>query len=153
MDDFMTKMSQIEWTYGDKDRAALAILEKRITDAGRNGNPIIYSDLVQGVLFHLPNVNKNQPYEIKTFNWTGLDRKIMGDFLGYASYCSYRKHGFMVSALVVNRNEFQPSWHFFSWMKDLDVLADLEEDTVLRFWIEEVNKALAWFKANPRKRL
>ena len=151
MDAIETQMSQIQWSYGDKDPAALAVLQKRISDVGRSLSLITYTDLVKGVEFHLPNINKGAAYSITTYDWTGLDRRIIGDFLGYASYQSYSKHGFMTSALVVNRDEFRPSWHFFQWMQDLNVLPNLEEDTVNAFWIDQINKAHNWFRANRRR--
>lgn len=150
MDAIETQMSQMQWSYGDKDPVALAILEKRISEAGRSLSLITYTDLVKGVEFHLPNINSGSSYSITTFDWTGLDRRIIGDFLGYASYRSYSKHHFMTSALVVNRDEFRPSWHFFQWMRHLNVLPDLEEDTVNVFWVDQINKAHNWFKANRR---
>jgi hypothetical protein len=150
MDDFANKMATVSWSFGDKDSNALAILEKRIADTGRDLKLVTYTDLVKGVDFRLPNINNRNPYQINTYDWSGLDRKIIGDFLGYASYRSYVKHGFMASALVVNRDEYRPSWHFFSWMKDLNVLPDLEESTVLAFWIDQVNKAHNWYKSNRR---
>ncbi len=106
-------MSQTQWSYGDKDPVALAILEKRISEAGRSLSLITYTDLVKGVEFHLPNINSGSSYSITTFDWTGLDRRIIGDFLGYASYRSYSKHHFMTSALVVNRDEFRPRLALF----------------------------------------
>jgi hypothetical protein len=53
----------------------------------------------------------------------------------------------MASALVVNRDEFKPSHYFFDWMVKLKVLPDNSDDTVMKFWIEEVNKAHNWYKA------
>ena len=105
MDAIETQMFQIQWSYGDKDPAALAVLQKRISEVGRSLGLITYTDLVKGVEFHLPNINNGAAYSITTYNWTGLDRRIIGDFLGYASYQSYSNHGFMASALVVNRDE------------------------------------------------
>ncbi len=150
MDAIEAKMSEVDWSYGNKDMNALAILEKRIAETGRSLGLITYTDLVKGVEFHLPNINSGNAYSIKTYDWTGLDRRIIGDFLGYASYRSYKKHGFMISALVVNRDEFRPSWHFFDWMKYLGVLPDLEEDTVMQFWITQINLAHNRLKANRR---
>ena len=151
MDSVEQKMAQVQWSYGDKDPAALSILENRIAKAGRDLGMITYTDLVRGVEFHLPNIKNGSAYSIMTFDWTGLDRRIIGDFLGYASYRSYSKHGFMASALVVNRDEFRPSWHFFQWMEALNVLSDLEEDTVNAFWIDQINKAHNWYKAHRRR--
>ena len=86
--------------------------------------------------------------EIRAWDWSGLDRGIVGDFLGYISMRSYIDARFMASALVVGKDTSKPSWHFFDWMKKLDVLTDLSEDSVCRFWADEVSKAHEWFKAH-----
>ena len=150
-DEIAEKMSSIQWSYGDKDNAALAVLEGRIADSGRRLALITYTDLVKGVEFHLPNIRNGSSYEIMTHDWSGLDRRIAGDFLGYSSYRSYSKHGFMASALVVSKAEYRPSDIFFNWMKSLDILPDTEEDTVLAFWMDQVNKAHNWYKSNRRR--
>jgi hypothetical protein len=151
MDNLVKKMKTFSWAYADKDLASLEIVEKRIHESGKDLKLITYSDLVKGIEFHIPNINNGSAYQIKTYDWSGLDRRIIGDFLGYASFRSYEKYGFMASALVVNRDEYRPSWHFFLWMKELEVLPDLEEPTVLAFWIDHVNKAHNWYKSNRRR--
>ena len=59
---------------------------------------------------------------------------------------SYLTAGFMASALVIARLESKPSDIFFEWMKDLGVLPDLKEDTVLAFWSNQVKKSHHWYK-------
>jgi hypothetical protein len=44
---------------------------------------------------------------------------------------SYRKAKFMASALAINKMEFKPSYHFFTWMKELGVLSGRDVDD---FW-------------------
>ncbi len=63
------------------------------------------------------------------------------------SYCA---NGFMASALVVNRLEYKPSDLFFEWMKRIEVLPNTNEGTVMKFWIDQVNKAHNWYKASRR---
>jgi hypothetical protein len=145
MDPIESKMSKIKWSYAESDPDALTALIARIEDAGRCEDLINYSDLVRGVRFHLPNVNKGQLFEIDVHEWRDLDRAILGEFLGYISMLSYRKGKFMASALVINKTEFRPSYHFFNWMKDLEVLSAKDVD---EFWQEEVKKAFEWFKSN-----
>ena len=147
MDAIARKMAAIKWHYPDRDPDALAILEERIAEAGRNLSLITYSDLVKGVVFHLRNINEGNPYQIRIYDWSGLDRALIGEFLGYISMRSYAEAGFMASALVVNREEYRPSEHFFEWMKTLEILPDTHEDTVLAFWADQVNKAHNWFRA------
>lgn len=150
MDTIAETMAAIKWNYGDKDAAATAELLRRIVAVGRNRDLITYSDLVQGITFHLPNVGAGRPFQIDTHNWSPLDRAIVGEFLGYISTQSYRTHGFMASALAVDKMERAPSRHFFKWMQDLGVLADTNEDTALEFRIGQVN--LAHDHYAPRRR-
>jgi hypothetical protein len=117
MDSIARKLTETGWTYGDKDPSALAILEGRVAKAGRRLGLITYSELVKGVTFHLPNVRRGAAYEIQTYDWKGLDRAIVGSFLGHISARSYIRAGFMASALVVNKGEYRPSQHFFDFME------------------------------------
>jgi hypothetical protein len=126
-------MATIEWSFGDKDPKALSILEQRIAETGRELGLLTYSELVRDVVFHLSNVRGGEAYQINTRRWTGLDRAILGDFLGYISTRSYRNAGFMASALVVNSSDYWPSDHFFEFMRRLDVLPDTSDGTISTF--------------------
>ncbi len=151
MDEILRKMRAVNWIYADKDPNALSLLEQRIADTGQRLGLITYSKLVSGITFHLPNIKNGQAYYIRTFDpdgWSGLDREIIGEFLGYISTRSYEQAGFMASALVVNNQEYKPSWHFFEWMETLNVLTDMgDEMEVLSFWAEQVNRAHNWYKS------
>jgi hypothetical protein len=150
-DELCKKMRDVNWIWADKDPNALAIMEERIAETGRNLGMITYSDLVKGIDFHLPNVRNGEAYRIPIHDWSGFDRGLIGEFLGYISMRSYCEHGFMASALVVNRLEYKPSDSFFEWMVRLNVLPDTNEDTVAKFWIDNVNKAHNWYKAGRMK--
>lgn len=127
-------------------------IESRIADAdtGSRLGLITYSDLVRGIRFTVPSLHTGKPFEIHVHDWTDLDRALVGDFLGLVSARSYERAKFMASALVVSKGEYRPSWHFFQWMETLDVLPNLQDDTVLAFWAEEVNKAHRWFMSHPK---
>jgi hypothetical protein len=148
MDDELCKnMKAYDFVWADKDPNALSILEARIAEVGRNLQMITYSDLVKGVDFHLPNVRNGEAYRIPIHDWSGFDRGMLGEFLGFISTRSYCEHGFMASALVVNRLEYKPSEHFFDWMVRLNVLPNSDESTILKFWIEQVNKSHNWYRS------
>lgn len=140
------ELEGIDWQYEPKDPAALNELKGRIADIGERFSLISYSDLVKGVDFSYPNINDGRTYRISVYEWTGLNRRILGDCLGYISMESCKEAGFMASALVIGRNESMPSEIFFNWMKDLGVLPDTRDDTKDRFWIEQVNYAHQWYK-------
>jgi hypothetical protein len=147
VDPIEKRMDETEWEYGDKDLAAIDELSSRIAATGKKFGLISYTDLVSGVAFHYPNINNGQPHFISVFGeWTGLDRRIIGDCLGYVSMRSYKEAKFMASALVIARTESKPSDMFFQWMQTLGVLPKLDEMSVLKFWSEQVAKAHQWYK-------
>ena len=150
MDPIIERLNAIHWDYADQDTIALENLRNRIQETGRQFRLISYSDLVRNVDFQYANINNGQPFQIAAYEWTGLDRHIVGDCLGYLSRESYLEANFMASSLVIARTESKPSDIFFDWMKELGVLPDLNEDTVLRFWTEQVRNAHQWYKYGKR---
>jgi hypothetical protein len=137
----------MNWQY--EDPVARAELTRRIRQTGAKQKLIVYSDLVRGVAFHVPNIKHAATYLIDTSEWEGLDRALLGSFLGQISAESYMQAGFLASALVVNKSGFRPSDQFFEWMEELGVLPNLTEDTVLAFWADQVNKAHNWYSKHP----
>jgi hypothetical protein len=69
MDPIESKLSKLKWSYAEGDPDALATLVARVEDAARREDLINYSNLVRGVWFHLPNVNKGQPFQIDVHDW------------------------------------------------------------------------------------
>ena len=151
-DQILLSLEQVEWAYAPYDQSgALQEIAERIARTGRLGTSLIsYSNLVAGVVFRFSNVNNGEPFTIDTHNWYGLHRRIIGDCLGYLSYVSYRDYGFMASALVVGLVENRPSDIFFEWMNELGAIPDLSEESITEFWVEQVTKAVAWYKRNPQ---
>lgn len=139
-----------EWPYAPNDQSgALQELATRIARTGRLGTSLIsYSNLVAGISFRFSNISNGEPFEIT--DWQGLHRRVVGDCLGYISYISYRDYDFMASALVAGLLENRPSDIFFEWMRSLGAIPNLSEDSINRFWVDQVNKATAWYRANPR---
>jgi hypothetical protein len=152
LDKIAQKLAEWQWNYAPQDPTAYTKLEKRIAETGRKLSLITYSDLVQGIEFHVPSAYGGHGHymNITGNGFTGLDRHILGDFLGQISCNSYCKYGFMANALVVNRAEYRPSSIFFDWMEWLNVLPDKKDDTILKFWTEELNKAHNWYKSQRK---
>ena len=146
LDPIQAKLEAVQWEYADKDLEAVNELTGRIAETGRKFGLISYSDLVKGIEFHFPNIAGGRTYRIDTYDWSGLDRRIIGDCLGYISWRSYTEAQFMASALVIARLESKPSDIFFEWMETLGVLPNTKEDTVLAFWSLQVKKAHHWYK-------
>lgn len=140
------KLNESDWEYAPHDLVALSALRDRIAETGRSFGLISYSDLVKGVDFHYSNIRDGEAYRINIRDWTGLDRRIVGDCLGYLSMESYKEAGLMASALVIARLESKPSENFFDWMEHLEVLTDTKESTVLEFWTQQVRLAHQWYR-------
>lgn len=151
IDSLASALSGLRWKFAEADPHAKAELERRIADTGRRRGLITYSELVRDVTFKLPTVNGGSPFQIDVTDWSDLDRAILGDFLGAISTDSYLKAGFLATAQVVNRQEYRPSDQFFRWMADLGVLPNRKQDTVMRFWIDQVAKAHEWYGANAEQ--
>ena len=81
----LQKLEQVNWEYAPHDHDALVVLRERVAETGKRFGLISYTDLVKGVVFHYPNINSGEGYRIDTYDWSGLDRRIVGDCLGFLS--------------------------------------------------------------------
>jgi hypothetical protein len=104
---------------------------------------ITYSELVRGVTFNLPNVQK--PRTIDVTNWQELDRAVVGDFLGYISMRSYERAHLFSSALVVGKVDGSPGEGFYKLLKELGLIPSARSPKTLDLWAEHVAKAHTWF--------
>lgn len=143
MEPILEKFGHINWRYATGDSKALAELEERIAEAGRKRSLIIYSDLVRGVTFNLPNLRK--PRTIDVTDWQELDRAIVGDFLGYISMRSYERARCFSSALVVSKMDGSPGEGFYNLLKELGLIPNVRSAKALDIWAEHVAKAHTWF--------
>ncbi|HZQ75082.1 MAG TPA: hypothetical protein VFB08_19370 [Burkholderiales bacterium] len=143
MDPIQQRFNEIEWTYATGDPKALKELEKRIAIAARKRGLITYSDLVRGVTFDLPNLQK--PRTIDVTDWQEIDRAIVGDFLGYISKRSYEHAKLFSSALVVSKMDGSPGEGFYSLLKQLGLIPNTRSAKALALWAEHVAKAHTWF--------
>lgn len=143
MDAIQQRFDDIEWSYATGDPKALKELEERIAAAARKRKLVTYSDLVRGVTFDLPNVQK--PRTIDVTNWQELDRAIVGDFLGYISKRSYDRAKLFSSALVVSKMDGSPGEGFYSLLKELGLIPHARSSKALDLWAEHVAKAHTWY--------
>ena len=126
-------------------------MEARISHAGKRHDLVTYSQLVEGLTFHLPTVNEGVRFQIDTSNWRDLDRAILGEFLGHISADTFRAAGFFATALVVTQEDRVPSEQFFKWMRSLGMIRHRGRDAEIEFWIGEVKKAHDWYSMHqPR---
>ena len=147
-DPILEKFRQLTWEYGDKDPVALQALEQRVADAGRRRKLITYSELVTGVRFNLPNIRGGERV-IDIGDWSDLDRKIVGSFLGYMSLRSYEAALFFSSALVVSKMDGSPGEGFYNLLRDLGLIASSKTDKAMYLWADHVAKAHTWYSRHP----
>ena len=149
MDPVAKRLAQFTWPYANQDPAGLAEITKRIARTGRIEDLITYSDLVSGIDFNIPTVNRGQPLRLGVPEWTDLHRAIIGDFLGRVCVDTYTAAEFMGSALVVASDTRQPSEGYREFMRQLGVLRGKSDSEFLAHWIPETRKAYAWYTNHP----
>ncbi|MGQ0712814.1 MAG: hypothetical protein ACT4PJ_03665 [Gemmatimonadaceae bacterium] len=147
-DPILERFRQLTWEYGDRDPVALQTLEQRVADAGRRRKLITYSELVTGVRFNLPNIRGGERV-IDIGDWSDLDRKIVGSFLGYMSLRSYEAARFFLSALVVSKMDGSPGEGFYNLLRDLGLIASSKTDKAMYLWADHVAKAHTWYSRHP----
>lgn len=139
-------LERIPWRYAEGDRAALGELRRRIEALGSEPERFLtYTELVDGVEFHLASVRGGVPHRIAT--WDELDRTLIGDFLGRLVVDSYREGGFFISALVVSREERTPGKGFYDLARQVGALKGKDPLAELEFWMKHVKRARAWYSA------
>lgn len=117
-----------------------------MADAARRNEPITYSDVVQGIEFTL---DDGRRHTIDIHNWTGLDQRIIGQFLGFISVRTYDAHEFMASALAVDATNMQPSKSFFDFALNIGALVRDTERERTAFWIRQFNLAHEHYSKQP----
>lgn len=138
--------------YAPQDPDAERVRLDRISQCGARGGLLTYSELAIGVDFVLPQCNVKNPYQIQASDWTGFDRRLIGDYLLSIDQKNLPEHGFMCSCLIVDARERKPSKLVWKWLVDNDVLPDDREDTILSFWAWHLKKGHQHFHALRRKR-
>ena len=106
----------------DGDTAALRELERRLAATARTQSIVTYSDLVKGIIFHIPGVLAGKSIELGGPDWTDLHRAILGNYSGRISCDSYGRAGFLASAGAVSKSSSEPSEGFRTLVEDLGLL-------------------------------
>jgi hypothetical protein len=145
VDQVAQRLAQYSWPFADQDALALAEISKRVASTGRLEDLITYSNLVSGIDFHIPTVNKGASLRLGVPEWTELHRAIIGDFLGRLCVDTYTAGQFMGSALVVASDTQQPSEGYREFMRQLGVLRGKSDAEFLAHWIPETRKAYEWY--------
>jgi len=126
-----------DWPNASQDLEAVGEIERRLAQAAGKGRPVPYSKLVSDVLFQLE--GKKDAYRINTFDWSGQDRGLIGEYLGYLSAITYERYGFMASSIAVDSKEMRPSKSFYDLAIELGAYDGRQSRE--EFWVGELNTA------------
>lgn len=134
----------------ESDAEAVALLENRLATSARSDTPITYSQLVDGIVFRLVD---GREHHIDVHDWTGFDRNLIGDYLGFISQRTYRDFGFMASSLTVDAALKRPSNTFFMLALRLGALKRDSAAARDPFWVTQLNLAREHYLKVPDDRL
>jgi hypothetical protein len=134
----LRNMERHPWKHCMEDESVFTEVQRRLAVAGSRRELLYYTDVVDGIGFRLPSLSPSA----RTLDMeNGMDRGLLGEFLGRASMESYREHGFMASALAVGRATDAPSEEFYKWMVEWKAIIRDTKEARLRFWSEQVRLA------------
>ena len=66
MDSIEAKLHSTKWTYADHDDRAMHEISRRVAQVGKAGKLTTYTELIQGLIFHLPTLEDGRPFQIDT---------------------------------------------------------------------------------------
>lgn len=132
------------------DTAAIREISRRLAERARQEDVITYSELVRGIVFHLPNVSSGRPFELGIPEWEDLHRAIIGECLAEVSLITFEAGEFLASAVAVSKATGEPSDGFRSLLEKLGFVSSRSDPRSLAVWVEQLRKSYAWFQANPK---
>ena len=135
---FATKLESFESDYAQYDRETVELLKDRISEYASHGNPVTYSQLVSGVTFRI----NGDKYIIDAHHWSGLDRRIVGDYLFQIIKDQYRELGILSTMIVFSQESQEPSQIVQDWLKEIGAY----RGDWLVFWSAETKKVVEYFK-------
>jgi hypothetical protein len=133
----------------DGDAGALRELNGRLAATARQESVITYSDLVRGIVMHLPNVQNGTPMELGVPEWADLHRAIIGECLGRLACDSYIEAGFLISSVAVSKASMEPSEGFRVLLEKLQLVGSRKDPNVDEVWLDHLKGAYAWCAARP----
>lgn len=137
-ENFANNLEAFESDYAQYDRDTVEQLKVRIYDYARHTSPVSYSQLVSGVTFQI----NGQPHIIDTHHWTGLDRRIVGDYLFQIMKDQYRELGILSTMIVFSQDSQEPSQIVQDWLRGISAYTG----DWLEFWVAETAKVVEYYK-------
>ncbi len=133
----------------DSDVAARREIERRLADVARREGIIVYSDLVKGIGFNIPNVQGGQTICLGVPDWSDLHRLILGNYLGRVSCDTYELGGFLAAAVAVSKVTYEPSEGFRSLLEDLGLVGSKKDAACTAIWLNHLRLTYQWAAVHP----
>ncbi len=123
-------------THAHRSGEPIAIMRRRLLAAAVKGETINYSQLAGGIKFDASWSPSGKPFEIDVHHWSSRDIRIVAVVLNGITDSLRKRHGFLISALVVNQNSGMPSKGFYRAAMKAGMLDRL--DHRVWFWRDQL---------------
>lgn len=151
IDPVLSKAQRATFNFDD-DARALRALKARLAETARAqpDDIVTYSNLVRGVVFNLPTVQRGAPIELGVPEWSPLHQSIIGGCLGRLSCDSYVEGRFLISAVAVSKATLEPSDGFNALLEMLGLVGSKRDRRCTDLWIEHLHKTYEWCRTHPQ---
>lgn len=140
---FLDKLNSVESTWAQYDLDTVEQMYDRISQNALYGSqPLNYSDLISGLTLHVD----GDKHVIDLTHWTGLDRRVLGDYMFEMDKQHYPETGVLASILVISKSDGMPSEIVQRWFKEIG----LYSGDFLPFWAKESKLAVDYFTAQRK---
>ena len=135
---FANNLESFESDYAQYGRNTVELLKGRIYDYARHNTPVSYSQFVSGITFCI----NGEKHLIDTHHWTGLDRRIVGDYLFQIIKDQYRELGILSTMIVFSQDSNEPSQIVQDWLREIGAYSG----DWMEFWVKESAKVIEYYK-------
>lgn len=147
-----SRLERLELRYAsipNADPGASKIIAQRLADAASDGRVLTYAELGRGISFRLPAINGDNAHVIDVADGIvrSTDKELLDEFLAFLTVQSYKHAKVLANALVVEHRSSEPAKAFIRLASELGIHHGTKRDSEMLFWLHELKKVHAWFKA------
>jgi hypothetical protein len=134
--------------YPDADPEASKAIAERLAHAAAAARVLTYAELGRGITFRLP-IHEGRPHVIDPAEGIvrSADRELLDEFLAFLTVQSYKHAKVFACALLVDGRASEPAKLFIRLANELGIHHSASRDHETLFWIRELKRVHAWFKA------
>jgi hypothetical protein len=135
--------------YPNADPDASNVIAERLAHAATAARVLTYAELGRGITFRLPMIHGGRPHVIDPVEGIVLsaDRDLLNEFLAFLTVQSYKHAKVFACALLVDGRASEPAKLFIRLAGELGIHHSANRDRDTLFWVHELKKLHAWFKA------